>query len=223
MSSARDVRRSEARGVVRALPITFADEASLGLAIVERRPAAAAAAFDRYISLVRGILRRTVGPHPDIDDLAQDVFLTLFRRASELRDPTALRSFVVSITVRVASAELRRRRVRRWLTLSFGSELPEVEAGPEDHDARRAVQHLYGILDRLDPASRVAFVLRHAEGLELTELADALDCSLSTAKRRLAKANERVLFHAQRNPTLSELLGRMSIANEDDPPRSEER
>jgi RNA polymerase sigma-70 factor (ECF subfamily) len=69
---------------------------------------------------------------------------------------------------------------------------------------RAAVRKLYGILDELDAEARLAFVLRHTQGLELTEIAEALGCSLATAKRRLAKANERVLVRAKRDPDLME-------------------
>lgn len=197
--------------MIRSLPRTYPDEASLGLAVIEGKPPAAAAAFDRYGPLVRGLLCKTFGPHQDLEDLVQDVFLTLFRRARELRDPTALRSFLVGITVRTACSELRRRRLRRWLTLSLGDELPEVSVSGADHDARRAIRSLYTILDRLDAESRLAFVLRHGEGLEVAEVASSLGVSVATAKRRLAKANERVLFHARRDEGLVEVLGASTL------------
>lgn len=200
--------------MLHSLPLIYPDEASLGLAIIEGRPPAAAAAFDRFAPLVRGLLCKTFGPHHDLDDFVQDVFLTLFRRAQELRDPSALRSFVVGITVRVACSELRRRRVRRWLTLSFGDALPEVPVDGADHGARRAVANLYAIMDRIDPESRMAFILRHAEGLEVAEIATSLGVSLATAKRRLAKANERVAFHARRDEALLEVLGTTELSGE---------
>jgi RNA polymerase sigma-70 factor (ECF subfamily) len=49
-------------------------------------------------------------------------------------------------------------------------------------------------------------VLRHIEGLELTEVAEALGCSLATAKRKIAKASDHVFARAASDPFLSDYL-----------------
>jgi RNA polymerase sigma-70 factor (ECF subfamily) len=46
-------------------------------------------------------------------------------------------------------------------------------------------------------------VLRHLEGYELAEIANALDCSLATVKRELASAHEEVLRNFTRDPVLA--------------------
>jgi DNA-directed RNA polymerase specialized sigma24 family protein len=57
-------------------------------------------------------------------DALQDVFLRLFRDLASLREPSALRSFLIGIALHVATSELRRRRARRWLMLSDDGKLP---------------------------------------------------------------------------------------------------
>jgi RNA polymerase sigma-70 factor (ECF subfamily) len=192
--------------VVRALPHAYPDEPSLVRALVARQPAAAAAAWDRFAPLVRGLLWQSLGAFSDVDDLAQDVFLHFFRRIPDLRDPNAVSSFVVGITIRVARGELRRRRLRRWLRLSDDGALPDVPVAGADVDAREALSRLYAILDRVDDDARLAFVLRHVQGLELTEVAQALGCSLATAKRRISKANQRIAVHARGDRALEPFL-----------------
>jgi len=190
------------RGVVRALRVGYADDATLAHALAAGEPRAASAAWDRFSPLVRGLLWQSLGPSSEVEDHLQDVFLTLFRRARDLRDPNAITSFVIGITVRVARSELRRRRVRRWLLLSPDGVLPELPAVEADRATRDALASVQAILERLDPEPRLAFVLRHAQGMDVAEIAGALDCSLATAKRRLARATERVLFHAKSDPDL---------------------
>jgi RNA polymerase sigma-70 factor (ECF subfamily) len=194
-------------GVVRALPVSFATDAGLAQALNEGHPAAAAAAWDRFSPLVRGLLWKTLGPSAEIDDAVQDVFVTLLRRVRALRDPSALTSFVVGITIRTARATLRKRRLLRWLPL--GHDEPDIDVALPNVDfaSREALRRLYAILDGLPAEMRLAFILRHADGLELTEIAAALECSLATAKRRLSKATERILFHAKRDPVLLEVAG----------------
>jgi RNA polymerase sigma-70 factor (ECF subfamily) len=154
--------------------------------------------------LVRRILRRSLGPAAEVEDAVQDVFLRLFRDIESLREPTALRSFLIGITLHVATSELRRRRARRWLLLSDDGSLPDVstnEATP-DREQREALLRFYKVLDRIDPERRLVFVLRHVEGLELTELSAVLGCSLSTTKRRVADASARVCRLAAADPLL---------------------
>jgi RNA polymerase sigma-70 factor (ECF subfamily) len=182
------------------------DDAALARAVVAGDEAAAGAVWERHAPMVRSVLRRSLDPYEDVEDLVQEVFLRFFRRVGELRDPAALRSFLFGIALRVAGSALRRRRVRRWLRLTSTGVLPDHPAGggvPGD-PAREAVHRLYAILDRLDDAGRLTFVLRHVEGLELTEVAEALEVSLATAKRRLAKVTPRVMAMIGRDPVLAE-------------------
>ena len=48
----------------------------------------------------------------------------------------------------------------------------------------------------------MAFVLRYLEGLELSEVACALDLSLATTRRRIGRARARIEHHVQKDPTL---------------------
>jgi RNA polymerase sigma-70 factor (ECF subfamily) len=143
----------------------------------------------------------------DVEDAVQDAFLRLFRDLGSLRDPSALRSYLIGITLHVAKSELRRRRARRWLLLSDDGDVVEPEAtADEGHEPRAAVLRLYAVLDRISDERRTVFVLRYVEGLELGELAAVLDCSLATAKRRVADAARRVSLLAASDPLLAPYL-----------------
>jgi RNA polymerase sigma-70 factor (ECF subfamily) len=181
------------------------DDATLVAAIRARAPQAAARLWDRYSTLVRRILRRSLGPSVDVEDAVQEAFLRLFRDIDSLREPAALRSFLIGITLHVATSELRRRRARKWLRLSDDGVLPEPPSHEEgaDHEQREALARLYRVLDRVNPELRLVFVLRQVEGLELTELAAVLGCSLSTTKRRVADASARVCKLAAADPMLA--------------------
>jgi RNA polymerase sigma-70 factor, ECF subfamily len=180
-------------------------DADLVQGLARREDWAVAELYDRFGALVRRVLLRSLGGSSDVEDVMQDVFLVVVRRAREIREASAFRSFVVGVTLRCAKNELRKRAVRR--VIGFG-EPPDTRVCPP-HDAALAecVQHLYRALDRLDSHSRVLFVLRHVEGLELTEIAAAEGCSLATVKRRLARVDARFEAIAAGDPVLSERLG----------------
>lgn len=187
--------------VVRAPERSTLDDAALARAAAAGDPEAAGVMFDRYSRLVRGLLRRSLGQN-DVDDHVQEVFLRLFAELERLRDPAALRSFLIGIAIRVAGSELRRRRVRRWLSLAPSGDPPELAVPPLDASAREALQRLYAILDRQDPDSRLLFTMRYVERLELAELAAAFDVSLATLKRRLARVSDRVFAGVRRDELL---------------------
>ncbi|HMI82493.1 MAG TPA: RNA polymerase sigma factor [Polyangiaceae bacterium] len=170
------------------------------------------AIWDRYSPLVRGIVRRSIGQESEVEDLVQEVFLRFYRNLALLRNPSALRSFIFAISLRVTISELRSRRVRKWLRLSdTGMQPPSTRfIPPADFEAREAVTGLGAILDRLDPKDRTAFVLYHVEGLELTEVAEVLNVSLATIKRRLARIACRVFAMAESDQRLVEYSGRVS-------------
>src|SRR6187551_2196957 len=71
---------------------------------------AMAAIWDRYSSLVRGVLYGALGPDPAIEDLVQEVFLGFMRSASRITEGAALRGYLASIAVRQAALEIRKRK-----------------------------------------------------------------------------------------------------------------
>ena len=190
---------------VRVLERPWTDEAVLVRALERREPPAIAELFDRFGTPVRRVLIRTIGSTTDIDDLAQETFLTVLGRIQTLRDPSALSSFVVGVAIRHARNELRKRALRRWVGLD--DDLDET-AAPPDPVLQQGARHAYRALGRLDATSRVLFVLRHVEELELSELAMALETSLATVKRKLARAERRFAALAQGDPVLRDYLRR---------------
>jgi RNA polymerase sigma-70 factor (ECF subfamily) len=181
-------------------------DADLVAAVLRQEPGASAALWDRYYPVVRRIVFRASGPGREIDDMIQEVFLRLFRKLPGLRDPSSLRAFVLAIAVRVIKGEQRVRWIKRWLTLFHDGETPEGAGETADLDARETLHRFYGILNGLSPKHRTAFVLRHVEQLELTDVASALGVSLATIKRWLPRIARRVYSQAERDPLLAPYL-----------------
>ena len=178
--------------------------------------AAQAAIWRRYLPMVRSRMSRTIGDH-DLDDQVQEVFLRLFQVLPNLRDPSALRSFIIGITLRVAGTERRRRRDRCWLQLTPSGELPEPMITPDPQDPRDALARLSAILDSFAPENYRVIELRYVEGKELTEVARAIDVSLATAKRHLARVSARLRAVVKREPVLAGYLYGVRASRGGDP------
>jgi RNA polymerase sigma-70 factor (ECF subfamily) len=179
-----------------------APDAELVAAFVRGDVRAPGALWDRFYPLVRRVLSRAMGPNQDVEDLLQETFLRLYRKLPAVRDPASLKSFVLSIATRVVQTELRVRWFRRWLGLFEDGELPDQAAVDTDMEARQALDRFYQLLDGLNGKHRTAFVLRYVEGLELTDVAEALGVSLATIKRWLPRIAKRVFSQAGRDPIL---------------------
>ena len=169
-----------------------ATDLELARALIDGTSNAAEAAWERYSPLVHRIVSRAIGPDAEVEDVTQEIFYRLFSRIRTLRKPEALRSFVISFAIRIVKWELRRRRARRWLTLSETGDVPDEQLMVMDAENRYALRRLYGLLDRLSTRERLVLVLRHVEGMTLEEIADAMDLSLATVKRGLRRASARV-------------------------------
>jgi RNA polymerase sigma-70 factor, ECF subfamily len=185
------------------------DDVSLVAMLLEGDARAPRVVWQRFAPMVHRMLRRAFGSEYEIEDLAQEVFLVLFRRAHTIREPQALKAFVIAITAHTIRYELRRKAATRWLR--FG-ETAVAKAASADLDAREALARLYRILDRLSSTDRVAFVLRFMEGLEVATVSEALGVSLATTKRRLAHAWQRVVLYARRDTALVEYLAGLGPA-----------
>lgn len=201
-------------------PLSASDDATLARAMMAGDVQAPRVAWLRFAPMVHRMLKRTFGPAHDVDDMVQDVFLCLFRKVGGLREPKSLKAFVVSITAMTIKYELRQRRVRRWIHLSGAvADLNVPRTEQPDAASRQALLKFYEILDRLSAHDRTAFVLRFFEGLELTQVAEALGISVSTAKRHLTRVWNRVRFLVGRSPELESYLalGTARPAHHDDP------
>jgi RNA polymerase sigma-70 factor (ECF subfamily) len=193
--------------VPRVAPLTAdCSEGDLGAALSAGDPSAARVAWSRFAPMVRRILRRALGPQADVEDLTQDVFVSLFQAVHALKEPTALRGFLIVIAVRTVQAERRRRNARRFLMLGLEPELIEGVAGSADVSAAHSLRRFYRLLDHLRESDRLAYVLRFIERMSSEEVAAATGVSIATARRRFLRAAARVRYYAERDPFLSEYM-----------------
>lgn len=208
MSSFPSPLKPAPTSAVAVFPVDRTGDAQLVEAAARGDRAAMAEVWDRYSDFVRRVLHGALGRDSAVEDLTQEVFLAFVRGAKTVSDGAKLRGFLAGVAVRLAAMEIRRRRVRRWLTLSPTGELPEQPAPSRDNDGREVLTALDRVLSGMSQRRRMAFVLRHVQDLEMLEVAAALSISESTLRRELLRAREQVLRGAGREPALADYLAR---------------
>ena len=151
------------------------------------------ALFRTYAPMVGTLGMAMLGNRNDADDLIQDVFMRAWRGIETLRDPDAVKSWVMGIAVRTARTRLRSRRLARiW----FGTEPANFDqigshaAPPED---RVMLARLFGVLEKVPANSRMAWTLRYLHKERLEDVAALCGCALSTAKRRIDAAHRIIM------------------------------
>jgi RNA polymerase sigma-70 factor (ECF subfamily) len=181
------------------------DDVALVSALLRGDESAPATLFDRYGNHVQRVLVRVLGyAEPERADLLHDVFVRSLERIANLQNPRALKAWLTGITVFTAQEWIRRRRrVGPPLAPDDADERTAPSIAPE---AREAVRSFYALMDRLDGNERAAFILRHVEGMNLNEVAEACDVSLSTARRRIDRADDRFRQMLAQYPALLERL-----------------
>jgi RNA polymerase sigma-70 factor (ECF subfamily) len=181
------------------------DDERLVQAILRGDPRAPALLFDRYGQHIQRVLARIVGyAQPERKDLLHDVFVRALERIGDIKNPRALKSWLVGITVFTAREWVRRRRrTGPPLPPEHGSELAATTSSPETAEAFRS---FLALMDRLDDEERTMLTLRFLEGMSLQEIADACRLSISTARRRVMVAEERFRKILPEYPALEERL-----------------
>ncbi|MGB0678508.1 MAG: RNA polymerase sigma factor [Polyangiales bacterium] len=158
-------------------------------------------AYRTHAAYIAGVGRRLLGNRHDADELVQDVFLQAAGRLHTVRDRAALRAWLITIAVRLASRRLRRQRLLRWVSTAqteFEQELSTTALDPEQHSQ---LLQIYRFLDTLPVSERLAWSLRHIEGHALEEVAALCRVSLATAKRRIRAAADKLEASLGAGPT----------------------
>lgn len=172
MTSIRVLRPASPR------PVTGAEESPRDLDEVYRR----------YCRYVASVCLAISGRRSELEDLIQEVFAEAASSFDALRDPQAVRAWLATVAVRVTRKRLYRLRLAAFVGLSSPAEYDEIAdpaASPYDRALLAAV---YRALEGLSPDDRIAFVLHHVEGETLESVARLSGCSITTSKRRIARA-----------------------------------
>lgn len=165
--------------------------------------AAQSEVFRRYQVAVTGVLSNILTSSHDIQDAVQDTFVKVFRSAPQVRDPRALRSWIMRVAASVGLDEFRRRQRLRERGLGEHDKL-DLGWSVTPVEARRALWDTYSVLSVMPPQEQRVFTLRYVDGLELTKIADVCEVSLATVKRRLERAATRFNSLARHRPALTD-------------------
>ncbi len=180
-----------------------ASDADVARGLMAKEDWALTEAWDRFAPMVLMTARRVLGSSAESEDIAQEVFCRVFLKAKTLREPDKLRSFVYSVAMHALTSELRRNKRRAWFHIDAREPLGDLGCEIESRDLLR---RFHGLLAKLPARESLVFVLKRMEGMTVEEIAVVMETSLSTVKRLLAHASERLARSFNADPGLAALL-----------------
>lgn len=118
------------------------------------------------------------------EDVAQEVFLELYRNGPSLKSAAHVRLWLHRVACHRSIDRARRRRRQTVLSLDDAPE-PATVAPPEDPLLRERLRRL---VQSLPEKPRMALILRYQEGLTVREIAEAMGMPVNSAKSSLERA-----------------------------------
>ena len=170
-------------------------EPELVCAALDGDPRALDALIAESLPLVYNLVGRALNGHEDVDDVVQETMLRVVRKLPDLRRPDAYRSWLVSIALRQARENGRRRGATRLRTSSFEQGYERADLGSDFAgatvlrlgltDQRRDVAEATRWLDPADRELLSLWWLEQSGRIERSELVAALDLSAPHAAVRV--------------------------------------
>jgi RNA polymerase sigma-70 factor (ECF subfamily) len=155
--------------------------------------------FEEHRAHLRGVAYRMLGSASEAEDAVQETWIRLGRTdASEI---ASLRRWLTTVVARVCLDMLRARTSRREDSLDARLPDPIITRGEWEPESEAMLADSVGlalliVLDTLEPAERLAFVLHDVFGMTFDEIAPVVDRSPVAARQLASRARRRVQSEA---------------------------
>lgn len=168
--------------------LSLDDDFSLVKRFIDGDESAFAVLVQRHKEKVRNIIYLTMSSSSSVDDIAQDVFLTVYRNLNNFRFESQFTTWLYRITVNKCKDYMRKIKIRNIFTpLKEAEEKTGDSTAAESNDVSGIVQKAIG---KLPEKLRVPLLLKDIEGMSYQEIAEMVQCEIGTVKSRIFRARE---------------------------------
>ena len=137
---------------------------------------------------VRNLIFLTLSDSEFVDDISQDVFVSVYRKLKEFRFESKFTTWLYRITVNKCRDYLRKKRVRSiFVPIKDSHENIRSTGIHEDIDIPGLVRKA---IARLPEKLKTPLVYRDIDGFSYNEIAEKLNCEVGTVKSRIFRARE---------------------------------
>jgi len=144
----------------------------------------------RYKNLVYSIILRMVADKEEANDLAQEVFIKVYKNLDKYYPEFAFSTWIMRITTNHV-IDARRKRKHQTVSLDERQDFALNELSPETrYIEKERAQNLKQIVENLPEIYKVPIILYHQQGLSYQEIANIIEEPLSKVKNRIFRGRK---------------------------------
>jgi RNA polymerase sigma-70 factor (ECF subfamily) len=137
---------------------------------------------------VRNLVFLTLGDVDYVDDISQDVFISVYHKLNEFRFESKFTTWLYRITINKCKDYLRKKKVR---SIFVPIQDYEADYGTKPFSENIDIPNLVrAAIDKLPEKLKVPLVMRDIDGFSYKEIADELGTEVGTIKSRIFRARE---------------------------------
>ena len=172
--------------------------------LLERAKSGEVEAFERliegYQKKVFNIALRMIGNYDDASELAQEVFIKVYKSIRSFKEESSFSTWIYKITSNVCLDEIRKRKNKKVVYLDDDVKLedgevrhqieddsPSPEALLERKEIKRVVKEA---IQSLSEEHRLVIVMRDLQGMSYEEIGKIVKCPEGTVKSRINRARQ---------------------------------
>ena len=145
----------------------------------------------RHKERVRNIIYITINHAGFVDDIAQDVFVKVYRNLHHFRFESQFSTWIYRITINKCKDHLRKIKVRRMFVplLDSFDKADQFKNETEESDTSEIVRNA---ISKLPERLKIPLLLKDIEGFSYQEIAESVQCEIGTVKSRIFRARKKL-------------------------------
>ncbi len=158
----------------------------------------------RHKEKVRNLIYLNLGNTSSIDDISQEVFLSVYRKLKQFRFQSQFTTWLYTITINKIRDHVRKQKIMSIFSAFSGDDsdnFPDTGSQRENFDINEMVREA---IAKLPPKLREPLILRDFEGMSYQEISETTGIESGTVKSRIFRAREALKKHLE--PWREELL-----------------
>jgi RNA polymerase sigma-70 factor (ECF subfamily) len=143
--------------------------------------------LERHKEKVRNLIYLTLGSTDDVDDIAQDIFITVYRNLKNFRYESQFTTWLYRITVNKCKDYLRKQKIRSIFSpMKEDTELSYTS----NHESKDTADIIQKAIAELPNKLKMPLLMKDIQGMSYQEIAETMECEIGTVKSRIFRARE---------------------------------
>ncbi|MFO8129846.1 MAG: RNA polymerase sigma factor [Bacteroidales bacterium] len=127
-------------------------------------------------------IRRLLKNHQDTDDVMQDTFIKVWDNLDTFREDSGIFTWIYRIASNEALSFLRKRKIRRMLSLGVDTGSKDEPFSTQDRDGEEIYHKLMKAVARLPAKQQLVFNMKYFDEMKYTEISRVLGTSVGALK-----------------------------------------